>query len=413
MNFRLVSVFCLSVACFVTDFSAYAGGRSKKAVTPYVNLEPAPGLLGKVSSAISVARGLTGRSTIQPCCTAISTGQVNVNTAYHLEKGSYLWDPYTTGPIDFPRRAITVDQGVDYVYQAPVTLGSPDQIPNPMSYNLSRYKTSSNGITESDKAYNYRRLAEVLTPSPGLDLSAITTEVGSGAMSHVFMIHDPIPSDAELSAEISEEMATKRYPEAMGVEHARRLLWATLNSKEVIKVRTPNPWGEGLDEAANGARRDIALTQVFDECAKNFYEIENGQKKPLIEIVHYNNAHHELQTGFFRQPTVNGESAYMIAVRVAQAREGDKTANQYLVDQMNFKSWEEAERKIRLLEAFFVETHYDIIQFEKVNSIPMMASPARASAHMSINLLTVGFDYHQGINVMWNPQARVFKAIDL
>lgn len=347
------------------------------------------------------------RVMIEPCCSVVPTGPENVNRNFEIVKDSEDQDPYTTGPAKLERRPFLVSRGVDYSYQPPAYLGNAEQIPGQLVYEIEPQSTS-----ENINQYNFRRLKEVLNLERGTRIGDIATEVGHGAQSHVFMIHPKVPGESELVRLYpSENNVKKRHPE-VPLKLARRLIWASEHSDEVIKVRTPSPWDTTLLDAARHARRDVALTEVLEACAERFTIFENGVSKPLVQVLHYKNDHHEMQHGIFRQPTVNGDTAYKIAAQIAQARRGNANSALYLTEQMKFRSIEDAERKIRLLEAFYAETHFDIIRFESENRMPIMAGHLRRPQIGGRNAVTVGFDYNMGQNAMWDPAAQVFKVID-
>ena len=400
----------LSLAFLCLSSAAYAGGKKTLAVKPGPDhVGPSsvfiPGEV-KVQPPGSNSTPPAPISYIEPCCASIPSGVRNIDRDYDIQKNTDHADPYTTGPTKLPRESHPVQRGRDYVYSAPTWLGGPKQIEAQLAYQIPSQKR-----TESIDTYNQRRLREVLNLKPGTPISSVTTEVGHGSQSYVFMIHDPLPGDAELKKLYPDDVVKQRFQEG-DPSYARRFLWASSHSQEVIKVRTPTPWNKTLEEAARQARRDIALTDVFEECADHFRAIESGNLRPLIEVVRYTNAHHELEQGMFRQPTVNGDTAYKIAIKIAQAKQGNADALRYLKEEMRFKSVEEAEHKIRLLEAFYEETHFDVIGFESTNKIPMMAGHVRVPYSHEQRIRTVGFDYNLGQNAMWDPKAQVFKAVD-
>jgi hypothetical protein len=326
---------------------------------------------------------------ISPCCSSIRTSN-HEKSEFEIRKDTDEFDPYTTGPTEVYRAHHPVHENLDYIYRAPTLLGSSHQIPRALSYEITPQYSS-----ETLDQYHLRRLAEVLRRS-NADVRNITTEVGSGSQSHVFMVHDPVPGNLHLSDGDSS--------------FDSRLLWASSHSREVIKVRTPAPWQGTLQQAANQARRDIALTEVYESCVRGFKIIERGKQKELIQVVHYKNTQNELQHGIFRQPTVDGDTAYKIALQVSAAQQGNRGAARYLTENLGFRDVQEAELKIRVLEAFYMNTHFDVIEFESLNNIPMMAGKVRNTSY--VRNMTVGFDYNLGQNVIWDAKARVFKAID-
>jgi hypothetical protein len=175
-----------------------------------------------------------------------------------------------------------------------------------------------------------------------------------------------------------------------------------------MKLRNPNPWGKKSETATDQARRDIALQEIFDSFAKRFYINKPGQlPKQIIEVVKYKNDGNQVSRGVFRQESVHGETAYEIAHRIKSALAGDKDQENYLISQLKFKSLQDAQLHINVLENFYRQTHDDVINFQIQNGMNGVAGYTyNGKTRM------VGFDYNLGQNVKWDPEKQIFRAFD-
>ena len=128
-------------------------------------------------------------------------------------------------------------------------------------------------------------------------------------------------------------------------------------------------------------------------------------------MVKYEDRPDEKQQGIFRQESVQGKTASEIADLIVAAKKGNGPAQATLV-QNGFNGIEDAERKIKLLQAFYHETHDDVVHFMKKNGLELLAGHTIESSAFMPVLITVGFDYNNGRNVIWDSKSKVFKVID-
>jgi hypothetical protein len=343
---------------------------------------------------------------IAPCCDPILTGYPTI-LENKVALGSSNRDPYLTGTNkeDFRFHHGTtlkeLKKSLGYSYSPLSTLGGVSIVGKIMNFNI-----PSPNLNESVEDFNNKRLKKILDLKkryPGFDSTEVTTFAGEGSQSKAYFVHPPVPPRGELKL---------MYPRVK-VEESRRRAWVSDNAEEVIKIRKRSPWGKGISEAAQQMRRDLVTEEIFEQCANRFKVGEGKKIRPLIQVVKYENRKNkfEVSQGILRQKAVRGLTAYDLANLVSAAAEGDKSALRQL--QVNgFKDPSEAHKIIQQLQAFYHETHNDVVNLMNKNGISLLAGRTLADSPIRVGLSTVGFDYNNGVNVIWDPRGHIFKAID-
>jgi hypothetical protein len=343
---------------------------------------------------------------IAPCCETIFSG-LPTPKEDTVVLGSPAKDPYVTGkdkslfalPFGIDRREIVAE--LEYQYRSPPLLGKN----LPLSEEII-YKIPEKLPRETEANYENRRFAEIKSLKKfysSLKVDSRTTYISEGSQSKAYWHHPPIPNSQDLA---------RLYPYLTTFDE-RRKKWASENATEVIKLRNRNPWGEGLESAAEQMRRDLVLQDIFEQCANRFKVRDGKEFKPFIEVVKYNNSKDmkEISMGVLRQNAVHGISAYDLANLTDKANLGDKEAAKK-VKSLGFSDVYAVAKAIHRLEIFYHETHNDLVNLMKTNDIPMMAGKTQMETEGSPILTSVGFDYNNGHNVLWDPKDKIFKAID-
>ncbi len=332
--------------------------------------------------------------TINKCCQAIPTNPNDILSRFSKA------DPYSTGYKDSWKFTKVVTPK-DFRYIRPKKLGSNSTIRYNMSYNIPpKYDH------ETDDAYKKRRVQD-FEAKTGQRL----TFAGEGSMSWAYYVHGETPSDHALKdiyKDLDPEVLIRKFPR-LPLRLALRMHWITENSNEVVKLRKPSPWGNGMKTAIKAARTDLAIQNIYKICADNFKEIdESGKEKAIIHAVPFVGSPKEISQGIFRQPTIQGPTAAELADRLDKVLNNhDKSEERYLIQVLGFKNLKEVQKKLGLLESFYVETHNDILMFRDANDLEILGARAPNG-----EIMTTGFDFNHGQNVIWNVKTKIFEAID-
>ncbi len=324
---------------------------------------------------------------IDSCCNPVKLNGngLSKEPKFKFTRGEPLEDPYMTGKA--PDRSMTpVRSNAEslkkenlYKYVRPKTVGAGDQIRD-MLLSLPKPDPRLRGT-----AILKQRLNQVLPTNDLAQIDRVLTYAGEGADSKVFFYHRPKP---------------------VNLSERANAAWLIDNTNEVIKIRNPSRT-DTLYDVSQSIRRDISLSKLFGSFSGNFKYIDSsGKTVELIRPAPYKDNPDAFQLGILVQKAVHGKSVESLKNLVLRAsKNNDPKANAYLTQQ--FGSVKEAERRIRAVEDFYVETHYDVIQFELENHLLVKGN------YLDDNhFRPVGFDFNGGDNIIWDEKDKIFYATD-
>ena len=148
---------------------------------------------------------------------------------------------------------------------------------------------------------------------------------------------------------------------------------------------------------SKGVIRDEVLGQKFKEDAESF-KVEG---KPLVRVAEYQ--HPELfKRGIGIQLFVPGPTALQIGELV-------NSGNETKLKELGFDTLEEAQKKIKALEAFYQITAPKTLALSKENKFPELRNNFAKGDYSHV---PVGYDYNHGQNVIWSNKEKMFVAID-
>jgi hypothetical protein len=352
---------------------------------------------------------------VDPCCAEFDPSHAPaLDPNYAAEHGPS--NPYYSGPTRDLNQGYTPPHafaGQDFEYVRPSKMGGESTIKQTFEY-----KIPPKGPTETDAEYLERRMNAIVDPEksyPGRNVKTkdLVTFIDGGSQSEVYYVHPPMPDDASLKALYPDKKAI-RYEfgispsrKERSLEELRRLKWAREHATEVVKLRTPTPWGKELTDAARTLKRDLVMQGEFERASAGFHYTENGQKKQIVRVVKYDQTEAELSQGVLRQPATRGPTAYDIYIQIQNAKSGKEAAIKWLKKQ-GFNDARDASTKLGLLEEFYFNTHDDVVAFEYKNGLITYAN-STGIPHVD---KAVGFDYNHGVNVSWNAKDGIFEAFD-
>jgi hypothetical protein len=87
--------------------------------------------------------------------------------------------------------------------------------------------------------------------------------------------------------------------------------------------------------------------------------------------------------------------------------QGDENEVRYLIDELKFSSLEDAKMKINVLENFYRTVHNEVYNFQVSNDLIGPAGYTHSG-----NVVSIGFDYNLGRNVVWDSKLKKFIVFD-
>ncbi len=296
---------------------------------------------------------------------------------------------------------VLLEEGADFQYSPPATLGTPSQ--------LASFKLVIPNIKKGESAIEYdeRRFQQGgLAPRSVTLAKSYLREILYGSTARVYFPASGAPSDL---------------------------------IPFVLKLRFPFPWLKpervptnelSLESYADDqeasrlasvahARKDLVVPYVLDQCAKGFRVMPNWQ--PLIQVEEYQLEKTDaLRHGIFFQRKVDSAlSAFELA---NQIYEYEKTPwmlqggaalklNRFLA-RFEINGLIEARRLLALLEKFYEITHLDLIRFEMANHLVEAVNYVADDRVFEDYLMRVGADYNRGSNALWSKIDHRWHIID-
>lgn len=353
---------------------------------------------------------------VEECC--LSTPS-NWGEDWRKDARSKTNDPYFIGSKTEPGTSFQFGYPLEklqnlYQYSPPQMIGH-NSIPEPFEYSIPEKHPN-----EKQEEYDLRRLQAILPNHPEFsilkyysqNIEEYVTLAGAGSQSRAYYIHDRVPSDVALKTQYSDEQVLLKVygSKRKNLDQARRQLWAKENSKEVIKLRTPDPWHKGYEMAVKQIRRDLAMHGLFGVTAGAFKRIdEQGKRHQFIQIAPFTQNQEELKSGILRQPVAKGESAYDIAERVKKAIQGDESQLDYLKKNLNYKTLDEAIQDLSLLEQYYRVTKPSVSKYAQINKLE------GPDAYNSLGKEIANYGYDMGVdgrNVFRDPETGRWVAVD-
>lgn len=343
-------------------------------------------------------------------------------------------DPY------LPLGATPTDPGaflkksVDYDYAPPALIGNKQIFPD-LIYDIPMGKGPDERLEDAAKSPNLPAFFKSVGRANRIFLA-------KGGMNHVHMIY-PEPSTLKLTdlkkeyhfqtaefAELDprqphgsvtvtpgsneEDLYKFYFKKAPPVDMATEEMVAAIDFHRrgvkggyVAKLRKLAESGnEDTSEVLAQFRRDLVIQELLTELSKSFHPKGEDPAHPLIEVVPILYNQDTMAQGIIYQKAVRGTKVSDLYQIVAKAKNGSREAEADL-KAIGFQSTEEAKKKLRLLEAFYRETHNDILNYSKAKGIALLRNGV---AGEGLVYADIGGDFNHGQNVIWDGVN--FKIID-